>query len=197
MKVIKDKISKGEFRDKGSKFFSFLEPINNRSDYKSKLSLYKKNFPDACHVCSAYRLYLDERIDEFFSDDGEPRGSSGAPILNILKKFDLINSSIYVVRIFGGTKLGIPGLINAYSSAASGSVVNSRLIDWEPTSVVKLEYNYDLSSLIDRLVSKYKGKINNEFGEIINAKLEIKKNIVNSFKEELFSLSNGKIKILD
>ena len=76
----------GEFKDRGSKFLSFIHVVSNLDEFKSHLSNYKKNHPQAVHVVSAFRLCVDGRIDEFSSDDGEPRGSSGPPVLNMVKK---------------------------------------------------------------------------------------------------------------
>ena len=81
----------GEYQDKGSKFFAFVHPIESLDDYKSKLQHYKLVYPKACHVCSAYRLYSNGQVDEYASDDREPRGSSGPAILNSIKRHKIIN----------------------------------------------------------------------------------------------------------
>ena len=85
------KISKGTFSDRGSKFYAFLHPLNDLDTYKNLIRKYKEKNPDACHVCSAYRIYLNGWIDEYATDDGEPKGSSGLPILNTLKRNNLVN----------------------------------------------------------------------------------------------------------
>ena len=84
---------KGEYKSRGSKFFSFTHKIEDIENYRELISFYKNEFPDACHVCSAYRLMVNSRLDEQASDDGEPKGSSGTPILNQLKRNDLVNSA--------------------------------------------------------------------------------------------------------
>ena len=89
-----NKISKGQFTNRGSKFYAFLHPVDNLDKYKNFIHKYKEKNPNACHVCSAYRIYLNGWIDEYATDDGEPKGSSGLPILNTLKRHNLINSAI-------------------------------------------------------------------------------------------------------
>ena len=92
-----NKIGSGEYKSRGSKFFSYIHPTDSIKEYKHLITIYKKDFPEACHVCSAYRLVVDGRVDEHASDDGEPKGSAGLPILNQLKRNDLVNVGIYVL----------------------------------------------------------------------------------------------------
>ena len=91
------KIGSGEYKNRGSKFFSYLHPLDSINEYKHLVSIYRKDFPEACHVCSAYRLFVGSRVDEYGSDDGEPRGTAGLPLLNQLKRNQLINVAVYVV----------------------------------------------------------------------------------------------------
>ena len=121
------KIGNGKYKSRGSKFFSYLHPIDSIDEYKHLVSIYRKDFPEACHVCSAYRLFVGSRVDEYGSDDGEPRGTAGLPLLNQLKRNQLINVAVYVVRIFGGSLLGVPGLIESYSTSALFGLSSSTL----------------------------------------------------------------------
>ena len=118
-------LSLGEFKEKSSSFYSVAQPVASINDFKSKLSNVKGEYPDASHVCYAYRIKMGDRLDEYYSDAGEPKGSAGKPILNTLKRNKLINSVIFVIRYFGGTKLGIPGLIHAYGTAAQEVIGNA------------------------------------------------------------------------
>ena len=106
-------LSRGDYCEKGSKFHAFAIPAIGEEDIKRAQKYLKDTYPDARHICTAYRIMAGEQIKEFAGDDGEPRGSAGTPILNVLKRQELVNSAIFVVRYFGATKLGIPGLINA------------------------------------------------------------------------------------
>jgi uncharacterized YigZ family protein len=107
-----------EFKDRGSKFLAVAFPMVTTDDFKKKLATIKSEHPKANHHCFAYRLGTDG--NQFrVGDDGEPSGSAGRPILGQLDSKEITNAGVVVVRYFGGTLLGVPGLINAYKTAAS------------------------------------------------------------------------------
>ena len=189
-------VKTGEFRDKGSKFFAFVHPIESLDDYKSTLQYYKSAYPKACHVCSAYRLYLNGQLDEYSSDDGEPRGTSGPPILNSIKRHNIIKVAIYVVRYYGGTKLGIPGLINAYSLGAEDALLNIVKAVWRPSMIVLVEHGYEHANIMDIVVAKFQGNIiNQDFGEIIETSIQLDEGLEIEFDKFLFEKSNGKLSV--
>ncbi|HET6993741.1 MAG TPA: YigZ family protein [Chitinophagaceae bacterium] len=107
-----------EFKDRGSRFIAYCFPIADTTHFKEHLAAIKKEHPKATHHCFAYRLGLDGNNFRV-SDDGEPAGSAGRPILGQIDTRQLTNVLIIVVRYFGGTLLGVPGLINAYKTAAA------------------------------------------------------------------------------
>ena len=113
-----EKTSVAEFKDRGSRFIAYAYPLKDVNDFKEKLAALKKEHPKAVHHCFAYRLGLDGN-NYRVSDDGEPSGTAGKPILGQIDSRQLTNVLIVVVRYFGGTLLGVPGLINAYKSAAA------------------------------------------------------------------------------
>src|SRR5712671_5172305 len=113
-----EKDGTAEFKDRGSKFIGYAFPISSVDGFKEKLNVAKKLHPKATHHCFAYRLGLDGNTFRV-SDDGEPSGSAGRAILGQLDSRQVTNVLIIVVRYFGGTLLGVPGLINAYKTAAS------------------------------------------------------------------------------
>ena len=100
------------------------------NDIKSKLFIIKEENPDASHVCYAYQIKAGHRLDEFAADAGKPNGSAGQPILNVLKRNQLVDTAIFVIRYFGGTRLGIPGLIHAYGNAAECAIETGKLKKW-------------------------------------------------------------------
>ena len=126
-----------EFKDKGSKFIAYALPINDVNQFKQHLAAIKKEHPKATHHCFAYRIGLDGNNFRV-TDDGEPSGSAGRPILGQIDSKQLMNVLVIVVRYFGGTLLGVPGLINAYKTAAALAL--------QVTPVVRkpVEVNYTL-----------------------------------------------------
>lgn len=110
--------SSAEFKDRGSRFIAYAFPITDTGAFKQHLQQLKKDHPKAVHHCFAYRIGTDGNNFRV-SDDGEPSGSAGKPILGQIDSKSLTNTLVVVVRYFGGTLLGVPGLINAYKSAAS------------------------------------------------------------------------------
>ena len=113
-----EKPSIAEFKDRGSWFIAFTFPIADTNEFKEKLAIVKKEHPKATHHCFAYRLGLDG-TNYRVSDDGEPSGSAGRPILGQIDSKLITNVLIIVARYFGGTLLGVPGLINAYKTVAA------------------------------------------------------------------------------
>ena len=172
-----NQVLQGNFFDRGSKFYGFIHPISSLENYKSLIKKYKENNPEACHVCSAYRIYLNGWVDEYATDDGEPNGSAGLPILNTLKKHKLVNVSAYVVRIYGGVNLGIPGLINAYGTCIDNAIDDDLLIDWYPMEKVIIEYSYDLEKIINHVIKLMDAKIIKQiFEKTISLEIAVREN---------------------
>src|SRR5690606_18685157 len=132
-----EQTSVAEFKDRGRRFLAYVFPISSADDFKNRLQELKKENPKAVHHCFAYRIGLDGNNFRV-SDDGEPSGSAGRPILGQIDSKQLTNVNIIVVRYFGGTLLGVPGLINAYRSAASMAL---QLV---PTIQKPIEVEYEL-----------------------------------------------------
>ena len=119
----------GKYTDRSSKFFGVVEQVKTREDVSTLLNSVSSDHPKARHVCYAFRILKNGIPEEFATDAGEPSGSAGAPILGVLKSHELYNSCCVVTRYFGGTKLGVPGLIEAYRSAADLAVQDAEIID--------------------------------------------------------------------
>ena len=115
----------GEYKKKGSSFHAISQPATSIDYIKSILLTFKEQFPDSSHICYAYRMKKGKSLNEFASDADEPNGSAGTPILNVLKRNQIINAVIFVIRYFGGTKLGVPSLILAYGTAAEDAIENA------------------------------------------------------------------------
>ena len=120
--------SEGIYKEKGSKFLAFAVPVRTADEVKELLAKYRKEYYDARHVCYAYRLGA-EKTDFRSSDDGEPSGTAGKPILGQILSHDLTDILIVVVRYFGGILLGTGGLLTAYREAAADALANAEIIE--------------------------------------------------------------------
>jgi uncharacterized YigZ family protein len=143
-----DKPSTAEFKDRGSRFIAFAYPVPSAASFKECLTRVKKEHPKAEHHCYAYRVGLDE-LTFRSSDDGEPAGSAGRPILGQIDSKGLTNTGVIVVRYFGGTLLGVPGLINAYKTAAALALQLVPIVQ-KPVEVL-YELHFDYTQLNDVL----------------------------------------------
>ena len=149
-----DQTNTAEFKDRGSRFIAFAFPLEKKEDFKTRLAEVKAVHPKATHFCFAYRIGLDG--SNFRSgDDGEPSGSAGKPILGQIDSRELTNTLIIVVRYFGGSLLGVPGLINAYKTAAS-LVLQTTPVLQKPVEVhYRLQFDYTMMNDIMMVVKQY------------------------------------------
>jgi uncharacterized YigZ family protein len=134
-------ISTAEFKDRGSKFIAYAFPIETADDFKKQLQTLKKEYPKAVHHCFAYRIGTDGNNFRS-SDDGEPSGTAGKPILGQIDSKALTDVAVIVVRYWGGTLLGVPGLINAYKMAASMAFQVTPIIQKQVELKYSIEFDY-------------------------------------------------------
>lgn len=143
--------SHGQFKDRGSKFLAFAFPISDAESVKKVIQQLKHDHPSACHVCFAY--IIGPTGTEFrANDDGEPNGSAGLPILNQIRSKEITYALVAVVRYFGGTKLGVPGLVNAYKTAAKDALDNAEIVERQPMQQMNLRFPIELIGDIERTV---------------------------------------------
>ena len=150
--------SSGSYRESGSRFLSFALPISNEDEVKDLLDRYRKEFHDATHVCFACRLAGPPPVSRAH-DAGEPKHSAGDPILNQIRSRELSNVLVIVVRYFGGTKLGISGLINAYKTAAHSALEKTVVIEQYATDVIVLTFDPSITGEVMKSLGKYKSWI--------------------------------------
>ena len=133
--------SEGLYKEKGSKFFAYAFPVSTEAEIKERLEEMKVKHPSSRHVCYAWALGIDR---EFYrvNDAGEPSGTAGLPILGQLKSSNITNVILIVVRYFGGTKLGVSGLKNAYKAAAKEALSNVKIVEKTLQSVFELRFDY-------------------------------------------------------
>ena len=132
----------GFYKEKGSKFLGYAYPCSNIDEVKAHLERLRKENHGCVHVCYAYCLGSKKEAYRY-SDDGEPSNSAGAPIYGQIKSFDLTNVLVAVVRYYGGTNLGVGGLINAYRTAAKDAFENARIVEDEDRNEIELRFTYE------------------------------------------------------
>jgi len=145
--------STGIFKEKGSKFLAFAFPFQEVTSLDTIRNELKKKHPQACHFCFAYRLGVKE-IQWRISDDGEPSNSAGNPILGQLLALDLTNTLVIVVRYFGGTKLGVGGLISAYKTATKEALDKAVIVAKTPSSLISFFVTFDKLPLVMHNIKK-------------------------------------------
>ncbi len=146
--------STSEFKDRGSKFIAYAYPIVDKNDFKEKLTAIKKEHPKATHHCFAYRLGV-EGTEYRVSDDGEPSGSAGRPILGQIDSKQLTSILVIVVRYFGGTQLGIPGLINAYKTSAATAIDVAKVIEKPVLVNYSVEFDYTKMHDVMKIIKQF------------------------------------------
>ncbi|MFC3880414.1 IMPACT family protein [Algoriphagus namhaensis] len=168
------------FKDRNSKFHGYAFPVQNEEEIKARLDQLRKQFYDARHHCYAYII---GRNQEYFRavDDGEPNHSAGDPILGQIRSFGLTNCLVVVIRYFGGTKLGVSGLINAYKTAAQLALESNEIIREYVMSQVKIKFEYPQMNDVMKLVKAYDLTI-------VSQELHLDCRMVLSFREGLEGL---------
>jgi uncharacterized YigZ family protein len=153
-----EKPSMAEFKDRGSRFIAYAYPVLTPGEFKERLQKVKKEHPKAEHHCFAYKIGLDG-LQFRSSDDGEPSGSAGKPILGQLDSRELTNTAVIVVRYFGGTLLGVPGLIQAYKSATALALQVVPIVQKPVEVLYELHFDYTLLNDIMLLVRQHQCRI--------------------------------------
>lgn len=149
-----------ELEEKRSRFITFLEPVDSRSAALDFVELLRQRYPDARHHCWAYIVGDPKSATELaFNDDGEPSGTAGKPMLNVLQHREVGNCVAVVVRYFGGTKLGAGGLVRAYSGAVSAVVDSADLSVFVPRDELRLSCDYDQESHLRHLLSGLQAEV--------------------------------------
>jgi uncharacterized YigZ family protein len=186
--------SEGIFRDRGSKFLAYAYPITSEAEIKSIITSLKAEHPKANHHCWAMRLTADRAVFKL-NDDGEPSGTAGRPILNILLSKDLTNVLVVVVRYFGGTLLGVPGLINAYKTAAEEALTHAIIIEKTVNDVYTISFDYLQMNDVMRLIKEADLTIlNQQFDNNCSIQVAIRKMQVNMILDKLHKLAGVKFK---
>lgn len=143
-----------EFKDRGSRFLAYVYPLSSVEEFKEKLKLLKEEHHKAVHHCFAYRMGTDGNTFRV-SDDGEPSGSAGKPILGQIDSKELTDVLVIVVRYFGGTLLGVPGLINAYKTATALALQTTPIVQKQVEVIYKLHFDYTRMNDVMMILKQY------------------------------------------
>ncbi len=148
-----------ELVEKRSRFITYCEAVNNEQEFKQFLNRLKLQYPDARHFCYGFRMGPISSAHRGFSDDGEPSGTAGMPILNVIDHSEFSNLAVIVVRYFGGTKLGTGGLARAYSQATKSILEKINWKIYQPQIILTLRCQFQHESQLRYLIDKLEGEI--------------------------------------
>ena len=185
-----------EFVEKKSTFITHLIRVNSEEEARDFIQSMKKKHYDATHVCSCYVVGDNNEITRA-NDDGEPSGTAGAPMLDVLVKQGLKNICAVVIRYFGGTKLGTGGLVRAYGGGVINAVKNTSLVERRDALEIKLEIDYSLNGKIEYEIAKTNFIVNNlEYTDKIIYNLYVLAEEEQLFENWITNLTSGNFKIL-
>jgi uncharacterized YigZ family protein len=186
-------IQRTEIKVKGSKFIATIAPAKSKQEALEFLEEMRSEFYDATHNCYAYRIGWDGT--EFrAADDGEPAGSAGKPILFTIDKYNVQDVIVVVTRYFGGTKLGVGGLVRAYSDSTEETLKEIEKVVINRTKKVRIVGGYEDISFIKRQIDPVAVKFEEEYTDKVEFLIDIPLSKVDSFVESIFSKSNAKLK---
>jgi len=185
--------SEGLFKDKGSKFHAFAYPVSSEDEIKGIIQILKKEHYSARHHCYAWRLGHEKLLFRA-NDDGEPSSTAGKPILGQIQSFDLTNILIVVVRYFGGTLLGVSGLINAYKNAAHDVLLQAEIIEKLVEKRLSIEFDY---GVMNEVMKVFKDEKLTQLESLFDLRCEIKTQVrlseLNRIEEAFIKIEGVKI----
>ena len=180
----------GEFKDKGSKFIAYASPVYDEDAAKEAIDFMRKEHPKARHHCFAYRIGPDNLLFRA-NDAGEPSGTAGKPILGQIDSAGLTNIVIVVSRYFGGTLLGVAGLINAYRSAAANAIENADFIEKTVDDHFRIEFTYEeMNEVMNYIKKENLNVINQKFEVTCMIEISIRKRNSDAVMEDLQKINN-------
>ncbi len=185
-----------EFVEKKSTFITHLVRVTSEEEAREFIQKMKKKHYDATHVCSCYVVGDNNEITRA-NDDGEPSGTAGSPMLDVLVKNEIKNVCATVIRYFGGTKLGTGGLVRAYGGGVINALKNATLVERKDALEIRLELDYSLNGKIEYEIEKTNFIVNNlEYTDKIIYTIYVMEEDYDSFQSWIANLTNGQFKIL-
>ena len=185
-----------EYKVKGSQFIGRAKPASSRDEAEQFIDEIRKLHYDATHNCFAYQIGMGPQAIMRQSDDGEPSGTAGKPILQAITTRDLTNIVVVVSRYFGGTKLGTGGLVKAYGTTASMTLEKAEIKLVYLTGIVEIEYPYEMSGVVLRTIEHLNAEIKNScYDANVRVRVAVRQSLLGKFTDHLIEESSGKIKI--
>jgi len=189
-----EKPSEAIFRDRGSKFLGYAYPIQTEAEIKVIIARLKSEHPKANHHCWAMRLSADRSVFRI-NDDGEPSGTAGRPILNVLLSKNITNVLVVVVRYFGGTLLGVPGLINAYKTATEMALNEAKIIEQTVKDIYTINFEYlQMNEVMKVVKDDQLTVLNQQFDNNCSITIAVRKMQVNQILGKLENIAAIKVK---
>ncbi|MFN0157910.1 MAG: YigZ family protein [Bacteroidota bacterium] len=187
--------SKAETRVQASRFIATASPILTKEEAEAFIGHIRKSLRDATHHCYAYRLGTDERQFRF-NDDGEPNGSAGKPILAAIDKFNLTDTLVVVTRYFGGTKLGVGGLVRAYGESSEAVLSTARVVTKYRTGIVRASFPHSRISNVMHVIAKLDARIvDTLYDEEVHLDIEIRNSRSDELKSALVEQTSGNVRL--
>jgi len=185
-----------ELRVQASRFVAWLAPTASREQAEELIAQRSEQFHDATHNCFAYRIGVDDRINARSSDAREPAGSAGRPILHALEARHLSNIVAVVSRYFGGTKLGIGGLIRAYGGVTFAAIDAAKLVPICAVEQFHLRYTYPDSAAVEKSLREFEARIiESRYGSDISKIVEVRQDLAEDFRKAVIERSAGRASI--
>ncbi len=186
-----------EIKVKNSKFISYTYPIKSQEDFKRVYGNLKKEYHNSTHICYAYRLLKNNEEYFIYNDDGEPSGTAGLPILNEIRRKELYFLSVFVIRYYGGIKLGTGGLIRAYSESARKVIEVANIVEREVLKELIVEFDYANIGAVMSVINREKLTIiKNDFkGDKSLLKIQVPLNKYDNLVKSLINSLSGNINI--
>jgi uncharacterized YigZ family protein len=182
------------FIEKKSKFIGYVKPVKTQDEAVEFINSIKSKHWDATHNVFAY--VLRENNIQRYSDDGEPSGTAGVPVLDVLLKENLVDVCVVATRYFGGTLLGAGGLVRAYSHTSKIAVDSGHIITMAECSVLEANVDYSFYDRMNILLSDFNANIiNTDFADSVKITFSVKQSMQESLTQKLIDISNGKYNI--
>ena len=192
-KTIDQAVENVLIKEKKSKFIGFAFPIFSIEDAKEKINQIKKKHPSANHHCYAYEVGINSFKKFRYNDDGEPNNSAGLPIHRQIQSLNITNTLVIIVRYFGGVKLGVGGLINAYKNTAKETLANCNIKTVPITHEKQLIFDYSSMNIVMRIIKKYRLKIiEQNLANNCKIKIQINEEVLNDVLYDLKDYPNIK-----